>query len=104
VAHDPTQFNRQGPDEGSQYRSEIFYLNDEQKKIAEAYIQQLNAAKVFPKPIVTKVEPLKEFYRAEEYHQDYAVKNPNQAYIVYNDLPKVAHLRQEYPAMVKGTK
>jgi peptide-methionine (S)-S-oxide reductase len=104
VAHDPTQYNRQGPDEGSQYRSEIFYTNEEQKKVAEAYIQQLNAAKVFGKPIVTKVEPLKEFYRAEEYHQDYAVKNPNQAYIVYNDLPKVAHLRQEYPAMVKGSK
>jgi peptide-methionine (S)-S-oxide reductase len=104
VAHDPTQLNRQGPDEGTQYRSEIFYMNDEQKKIAEAYIQQLNAAKVFGKPIVTKVEPLKEFYRAEDYHQDYAVKNPNQAYIVYNDLPKVAHLRQEYPAMVKGSK
>src|SRR5271168_2114971 len=102
VAHDPTQLNRQGPDEGTQYRSEIFYLNDEQKKIAEAYIQQLTAAKVFGKPIVTKVEPLKEFYRAEDYHQDYAVKNPNQPYIVYNDLPKVAHLRQEYPAMVKG--
>jgi peptide-methionine (S)-S-oxide reductase len=104
VAHNPTELNRQGPDEGTQYRSEIFYLNDEQKKIAEAYIQQLNAAKVFGKPIVTKVEPLKEFYRAEDYHQDYAVKNPNQPYIVYNDLPKVAHLRQEFASMVKGSK
>jgi peptide-methionine (S)-S-oxide reductase len=104
TVHDPTEVNRQGPDDGSQYRSEIFYTNEEQKKVAEAYIQQLNASKVFHKPIATKVEPLKEFYRAEDYHQDYAVKNPNQAYIVYNDLPKVAHVRQEFPTMVKGAK
>lgn len=104
TVHDPTEVNRQGPDDGSQYRSEIFYTNEEQKKIAEAYIQQLNSSKVFHKPIATKIEPLKEFYRAEDYHQDYAVKNPNQAYIVYNDLPKVAHVRQEFPTMVKGTK
>lgn len=104
TVHDPTEVNRQGPDDGSQYRSEIFYTNEEQKKVAEAYIQQLNASKVFRKPIATKVEPLKEFYRAEDYHQDYAVKNPNQGYIVVNDLPKVAHVRQEFPTMVKGTK
>jgi peptide-methionine (S)-S-oxide reductase len=104
TVHDPTEVNRQGPDDGSQYRSEIFYTNEEQKKIAEAYIQQLNASKVFHKSIATKVEPLKEFYRAEDYHQDYAQKNPNQAYIVYNDLPKVAHVRQEFPSMVKGVK
>jgi peptide-methionine (S)-S-oxide reductase len=104
TVHDPTEINRQGPDDGSQYRSEIFYTNEEQKKIAEAYIQQLNSSKVFRKPIATKIEPLKEFYRAEDYHQDYAVKNPNQGYIVVNDLPKVAHVRQEFPSMVKGTK
>jgi peptide-methionine (S)-S-oxide reductase len=102
--HDPTEVNRQGPDEGTQYRTEIFYTSDEQKKIAEAYIEQLNASKVFHGRIATKVEPLKEFYRAEDYHQDYAKKNPNQPYIVYNDLPKVAHVRQEFPDMVKGGK
>jgi len=91
--------NRQGPDDGSQYRSEIFYTSEDQKKVAEAYIQQLNASKLFKKPIATKVEPLKEFYRAEDYHQDYAVHNPNQAYIVYNDLPKVAHVKQEFPTL-----
>jgi peptide-methionine (S)-S-oxide reductase len=104
TVHDPTEINRQGPDDGSQYRTEIFYTNEEQKKIAEAYIQQLNASKIFRKPLATKVEPLKEFFRAEDYHQDYAVKNPNQAYIVYNDLPKVAHVRQEFPTLLKGAK
>lgn len=104
TVHDPTEVNRQGPDDGSQYRSEIFYMNDEQKKVAEAYIQQLNSSKAFRKPIATKVEPLKEFYRAEDYHQDYAARNPNQGYIVYNDLPKVAHVRQEFPTMIKGAK
>jgi peptide-methionine (S)-S-oxide reductase len=104
VAHDPTQLNRQGPDTGTQYRSEIFYVNDEQKKIAEAYIQQLNAAKVFSKPIVTKVAPLQAFYPAEEYHQNFVARNPRQPYVFINDLPKLAHLREQFPEMVKGGK
>ena len=89
VAHDPTQLNRQGPDEGTQYRSVIFYANDDQKRIAEAYIDQLNKAKVYPRPIVTQVAALKGFYPAEGYHQDYAVHHPNDPYIRINDLPKV---------------
>ena len=97
VAHDPTQLNRQGPDEGTQYRSSIFYSNDEQKRIAEAYIAQLDQAKVFRRPIVTKVVALQAFYPAEAYHQNYAALHPNQPYIVYNDAPKVEHLRQEFP-------
>jgi peptide-methionine (S)-S-oxide reductase len=97
VAHDPTQLNRQGPDDGTQYRSSIFYGNDEQKRIAEAYIAQLDAAKVFPRPIVTKVVPLQAFYPAEAYHQNYAALHPNQPYIFYNDAPKVEHLRQQFP-------
>jgi peptide-methionine (S)-S-oxide reductase len=97
VAHDPTELNRQGPDTGSQYRSVIFYGNDEQKRIAEEYIAQLEKAKVFPRPIVTQVVPLKAFYPAEVYHQDYATRHPDNPYIVYNDAPKVAHLRQELP-------
>ncbi len=102
VAHDPTQLNRQGPDEGTQYRSVIFYGNDEQKKVAEAYIAQLDKAKVFPRPIVTQVVPLKAFYPAEAYHQDYATRHPDQPYIVYNDAPKVAHLRQQFPELYMG--
>jgi len=97
VAHDPTQLNRQGPDTGSQYRSSIFYGNDEQKRIAGAYIAQLEKARVFPRPIVTQVVPLKAFYPAEAYHQDYAARHPDNPYIVYNDAPKVAHLRQQFP-------
>lgn len=104
VAHDPTELNRQGPDEGTQYRSEIFYTSEEQKRVAEAYIQQLDAAKVFHGRIVTKVAPLQAFYRAEDYHQDYLVHHPNQPYIVYNDLPKLAHLSKEFPELVKGGK
>jgi len=104
VAHDPTELNRQGPDEGTQYRSEIFYTSEEQKRVAEAYIQQLDAAKVFRKPIVTKVAPLQAFYRAEEYHQDYVAHNPNQPYVAYNDVPKVAHLHKEFPDLAKGGK
>jgi len=92
VAHDPTQLNRQGPDTGSQ-----FYNNDEQKRIAEAYIAQLEKAKVLPRPIVTQVVALKAFYPAEAYHQDYATRHPDNPYIVYNDAPKVAHLRQQFP-------
>lgn len=102
VAHDPTQLNRQGPDSGTQYRSNIFYTDDTQKKIALAYIAQLNQAKVFPKPIVTRVDPLKGFYAAEGYHQDFLVNNPAYPYIVYNDLPKIANLRRLFPAMYVG--
>src|SRR6202049_3594227 len=97
VAHDPTQLNRQGPDTGNQYRSVIFYNTDEQKRIAEAYIAQLEKARLFPRPIVTQVVPLQAFYPAEAYHQDYATHHPDDLYIVYNDAPKVAHLRQEFP-------
>jgi len=104
VAHDPTELNRQAPDEGTQYRSEIFYTSEEQKRIAEAYIQQLTAAKAFRRPIVTKVAPLKAFYRAEEYHQDFVAKNPRQGYVAYNDLPKLEKLRKQMPEVVKGAK
>ena len=97
VAHDPTQLNRQGPDEGTQYRSSIFYSSEEQKRIAEAYIAQLDKAKVFRHPIVTKVVPLESFYPAEAYHQNYAALHPNQPYIVFNDAPKVEHLKQQFP-------
>jgi len=102
VAHDPTEKNRQGPDWGTQYRSEIFYANDEQKRVAEAYIQQLDAAKVYRKPIVTLVEPLQAFYPAEEHHQHFMARNPTYPYIVYNDAPKVRHLYKEFPELVKG--
>jgi peptide-methionine (S)-S-oxide reductase len=102
VAHDPTQLNRQGPDQGTQYRSSIFYGSEEQKRIAEAYIQQLEKAKVFPRSIVTQVVPLKAFYPAEAYHQDYAAQHPNNPYIVYNDAPKVAHLREQFPDLYTG--
>lgn len=102
VAHDPTQLNRQGPDTGTQYRSSIFYANDEQKHIAEAYIAQLDSAGVFPHRIVTKVVPLQAFYPAEAYHQNYAALHPNQPYIFYNDAPKVEHLRQEFPDLYTG--
>lgn len=101
VAHDPTQLNRQGPDEGSQYRSVIFYGNDEQKRIAQAYISQLEQAKVFPHPIVTQLVPFKAFYAAEEYHQNYATLHPDNPYIAINDAPKVEHLRQELPELYK---
>jgi peptide-methionine (S)-S-oxide reductase len=96
VVHDPTQLNRQGPDSGTQYRSAIFTTSDEQKKVAEAYIAQLNAAKVYPKPIVTKVGPLQGFFAAEAYHQDYLTLHPNQPYIAYNDLPKVENLKKMF--------
>src|ERR1700730_8457566 len=97
VAHDPTELNRQGPDSGTQYRSVIFYADDEQKRIAEAYIAQLDKAKIFSRPIVTKVVPLEGFYRAEAYHQNYATLHPNQPSILFNDAPKVEHLRKEFP-------
>ncbi|HXI09150.1 MAG TPA: peptide-methionine (S)-S-oxide reductase MsrA [Bradyrhizobium sp.] len=94
VVHDPTQLNRQGPDTGTQYRSAIFYGNDEQKKVAEAYVAQLNAAKVYKKPIVTKIDKLDAFYAAEDYHQDYLTLHPNQPYIAFNDIPKVEALKK----------
>jgi peptide-methionine (S)-S-oxide reductase len=94
VVHDPTQLNRQGPDVGTQYRSAIFTANDEQKKVADAYIAQLNAAKVFKKPIATKIDKLDAFYAAEDYHQDYLTLHPNQPYIVFNDIPKVEALKK----------
>jgi peptide-methionine (S)-S-oxide reductase len=96
VVHDPTQLNRQGPDSGPQYRSAIFTTNDEQKKVAEAYIAQLNAAKVYKKPIATKVGPLEAFFPAEAYHQDYLTLHPNQPYIAYNDIPKVENLKKVF--------
>ena len=99
VAHDPTQLNRQGPDVGTSYRSAIFYANDEQKRVATAYIAQLDAAKAFPKRIVTEITPLKGFYRAEDYHQDYALKNPNNPYIQICDLPKISALKQQFPEL-----
>jgi peptide-methionine (S)-S-oxide reductase len=94
VAHDPTQLNRQGPDSGTQYRSAIFTTSDEQKRVAEAYIAQLNAAKIYGKPIVTKVSALQGFFPAEAYHQDYLTLHPNQPYIAYNDIPKVENLKK----------
>jgi peptide-methionine (S)-S-oxide reductase len=111
VVHDPTQLNRQYPDEGTQYRSEIFYTSDEQKRIAEAYIQQLSAAKALPKPIVTKIAPLQAFYPAEDYHQDYVLhcrQNlpvcQNKRYVDSIDIPKLASLRHEFPQLAKGDK
>jgi peptide-methionine (S)-S-oxide reductase len=97
VAHDPTQLNRQGPDSGTQYRSAIFYTNDEQKKVADAYIAQLNKAGVYKTPIVTTVGKLVAFYRAEAYHQDYAINHPTQPYIAIHDLPKVENLKRMFP-------
>ena len=101
VAHDPTQWNRQGPDTGSQYRSLILFRSEEQKKIAEAYIARLDAAKVYSRPIVTKVEPFEAFYPAESYHQDYLKNNPDNPYIVYNDLPKLENLKKTFPALCR---
>jgi peptide-methionine (S)-S-oxide reductase len=101
VAHDPTQWNRQGPDTGSQYRSVIFFTNKEQKRIAEAYIAQLDGAKVYSRPLVTKVEPFQTFYPAEDYHQDYLKNNPSNPYILYNDLPKLENLKRVFPALYR---
>ena len=100
VAHDPTELNRQGPDQGPQYRSAIFYADAEQKRVAEAYIQQLDTAKVFRHKIVTQVAPLKAFYTAEGYHQHYFDLHPSEPYIVYNDLPKVKELEKQFPELV----
>ena len=101
VAHDPTELNRQGPDTGTQYRSAIFYANDEQKRIAQAYIEQLKRAKVFARPIVTQVAAFKSFSEAEAYHQDYLVNHPDEPYIVINDMPKIEKLRKQLPGLYK---
>lgn len=101
VAHDPTQLNRQGPDHGKQYRSAIFYKDDEQKRIAESYVRQLTQAKVFSQPIVTEVTALKAFYPAEEYHQDYVKLNPRNPYVVVNALPKIEKLKKQFPTLLK---
>jgi len=97
VAHEPTELNRQGPDDGTQYRSVIFYGDDDQKRVAQAYIDQLNSAKVFSGPIVTQLTAFKGFYPAEAYHQDYLKQHPNQPYIAINDLPKINHLQKTLP-------
>jgi peptide-methionine (S)-S-oxide reductase len=103
VAHNPTELNYQGPDEGTQYRSAIFYADDDQKRIAGAYIAQLNNAHVFGEPIVTKLEPLTGFYPAEDYHQDFLVLHPNYPYIVFNDLPKIDNLKRLFPDLYRQT-
>jgi peptide-methionine (S)-S-oxide reductase len=102
VAHDPTELDRQGPDSGPQYRSDIFYGDDTQRRIAAGYIAQLGAARSFGRPIVTRVDPLRGFYPAEGYHQDFYLKNPNEAYIVNNDLPKIHRLAQLFPQYYRG--
>ena len=101
VVHNPTELNRQGPDSGTQYRSAVFYMNDDQKRVAEAYIHQLDEAHVYSRRIVTQVVPCKGFYAAEKYHQHYLDRNPNSGYIVYNDLPKLKALKQYFPQMCK---
>ena len=101
VVHNPTELNRQGPDEGTQYRSAIFYENEDQKRVAEAYIAQLEAAHVYKHKIVTQVVPLKGFYAAEAHHQHFLQNNPTYPYIVYNDMPKIAALEKEYPQLCK---
>ncbi|MEH1765728.1 MAG: peptide-methionine (S)-S-oxide reductase MsrA [Nostoc sp.] len=99
VAHDPTELNRQGPDSGKQYRSAIFFANDEQKQAAQEYIAQLNKSRIFDKPIVTELDPLKGFYQAAAYHQNYIVHHPSDRYVVVNDLPKLAKLQAKFPDM-----
>jgi len=102
VAHDPTELNRQGPDEGTQYRSVIFYSSDDQKRVAEAYIKQLDDAKVYKRRIVTQLSALQGFYAAEAYHQHFLERNPSNSYIVYNDLPKLRRLKQQFPDLWTG--
>jgi peptide-methionine (S)-S-oxide reductase len=104
VAHDPTELNEQGPDTGTQYRSAIFYSGEDQKRIAEAYIGQINGAKLLRRPIATQVTALQAFYPAESYHQDYAVQNPENPYIAFNDLPKVDRLREQLPELYEERK
>jgi peptide-methionine (S)-S-oxide reductase len=101
VAHDPTELNRQGPDSGSQYRSVIFYADEQQKEVAQSYIDQLNKANAFPTNIVTQVVPLVRFYPAEEHHQNFLALHPDYPYIVYNDMPKLDNLKKEFPALYK---
>lgn len=101
VAHNPTELNRQGPDRGPQYRSAIFTTSSSQQRVAAAYINQLQAAKIYRDPIVTQVQPLPEFYPAEAYHQDYVARHPMQPYIVINDLPKLRHLQQQFPELYR---
>jgi peptide-methionine (S)-S-oxide reductase len=101
VVHDPTELNRQGPDVGAEYRSVIFYSNDEQKHVAEAYIEQLNKAGVYPRPIVTAVAPLAKFQAVDESQQHFVDRNPNSPYVVANDLPKLEHLKQQFPDLLK---
>jgi peptide-methionine (S)-S-oxide reductase len=101
VAHDPTQVNRQEPDVGTQYRSAIFFTNSDQQKVAKAYIDRLNRASVFPEKIATQLVPLAKFYAAEDYHQNFIDRNPNQAYVVRHDRPKLAQLRQQFPSLIK---
>jgi peptide-methionine (S)-S-oxide reductase len=102
VVHDPTQLNRQGPDVGTQYRSAIFYADDTQKQIAEAYINQLDKSHAFPRPIVTRVDPLKGFFPAEDYHQDYLIHNPYVPYIAINDMPKIENLKRTFAELYSG--
>ena len=102
AAHNPMELNRQGPDTGTQYRSEVFAVNAEQQQIAEAYISQLSAARVYPHPIVTRVSQLANFYAAEDYHQDFARKHPGHPYIARFDLPKIDHLQQQYPELYQA--
>ncbi|HEY0803047.1 MAG TPA: peptide-methionine (S)-S-oxide reductase MsrA [Steroidobacteraceae bacterium] len=102
VVHDPTQLNRQGPDAGTQYRSAIFYTDENQKRIAQAYISQLDQAHAFARPIVTRVDPLKGFYAAEKYHQDYLIHNPTQPYIAIYDIPKIENFRRTFPELYSG--
>ena len=99
VAHDPTELNRQGPDSGTQYRSAIFFSTPDQQRIAQAYVQQLDQARVFSHPIVTQIAAFKAFYRAEDYHQNYATNHPDNPYIATFDLPKVKHLQQQFPSL-----
>ena len=103
VVHDPTQLNRQGPDAGTQYRSAIFYADENQKHIAQAYISQLDQAHAFARPIVTRVDPLKGFYAAEDYHQDYLIHNPTQPYIAMYDIPKIENFRRTFPELYSGS-
>jgi peptide-methionine (S)-S-oxide reductase len=102
VAHDPTELNRQGPDAGTQYRSAIFFANDQQKQVAQAYIDQLNNARIFSRPIATQLAPLNSFYAAEEYHQNFIDRNPNYPYVVIHDLPKLDQLHQQFPELYKN--
>ncbi len=101
VAHDPTTLNRQGPDHGTQYRSAVFYIGADQKRVVEAYVAQLGQARIFAGPIVTQLVPLKKFYAAEAYHQDFVKLNPGHGYVVVNALPKLKKLKQQYPELVK---